>query len=35
LSASGVYSSYIVAEISNGQPHPSDGRNRIAPRTRN
>jgi hypothetical protein len=35
LSASGVYSSYIVAEISKGHPRPSDGRNRVAARTRN
>lgn len=35
LSASGVYSSYIVAQISKGQPQPSDGRNRVAARTRN
>ena len=35
LSASGVYSSYIVTEISKGQPQPSDGRSRVAARTRN
>jgi hypothetical protein len=34
LSASGVYSSYIVAEISKGQLRPFDGRNSVA-RTRN
>ena len=35
LSASGVYSSYIVREISKGRPQPSDGRSRVAARTRN
>ena len=35
LSASGVYSSYIVAEIGKGQPQPSDRRSRVAARTRN
>jgi hypothetical protein len=34
LSACGVYSSYIVAEIGKGQPQPSDGRSRGAARTR-
>ena len=34
-SACGVYSSYIVAEINKGQPQPSDGRSRVAARTRN
>jgi hypothetical protein len=34
LSASGVYSSYIVAEISKGQPRHSDGRSWVTARTR-
>jgi hypothetical protein len=33
LSASGVYSSYIVAEISKGQTQQADGRSRVTPRT--
>jgi len=35
LSASGVYSSWIVAEISREQMKRSDGLNRVAKRTRN
>ena len=34
LSASGVYSSYIVAEITRGEPQRSNGRTRSAARTR-
>jgi hypothetical protein len=34
LSAAGVYSSYIVAEISKGQPQHSDGRSWVTPHTR-
>jgi hypothetical protein len=34
LSASGVYSSYIVAEISRQQPQHSDGRSRVTARPR-
>jgi hypothetical protein len=34
LSASGVYSSYIVAEISRGRPQHPEGRSRGAPRVR-
>jgi hypothetical protein len=34
LSASGVYSSYIVAEISRGQPQNSEGRSRVTARAR-
>lgn len=34
LKASGVYSSYVVAEIGRGQPRPSDGRSRVTARAR-
>jgi hypothetical protein len=34
LRASGVYSSYIVAEISRGQPQSYDGRSRVTARAR-
>ena len=34
LSASGVYSSYIVAEVSRGQPLHSDGRSRVTGRSK-
>jgi hypothetical protein len=34
LSASGVYSSYIVGAIGRGQPQSSEGRSRVAARAR-